>query len=165
MKELDIPSGPLSSGTAETEHCNTGRPTMTHRWLCWSIRIGIGGLVLAAGAGKALDIPGFIEVIKTYRLGPVEGVLSPIALGIAGLEVVLGAWLLSGWRLPGAARLSMALNTGYFLLLTSALWRGLELANCGCFGAFLPSPLRWYSPLEDLALVGMSYLLLKAAKK
>jgi hypothetical protein len=45
------------------------------------------------------------------------------------------------------------------------LWRGLDLDNCGCFGVYLASSLRWYSPLESLALVGASYLLLRLARK
>ena len=45
------------------------------------------------------------------------------------------------------------------------LFRGLDLPNCGCYGVFFPQPLRWYSPLEDLALVGLGYVLYVSAKK
>jgi hypothetical protein len=37
--------------------------------------------------------------------------------------------------------------------------RGLDLTNCGCFGLFFPQPLRWYTPLEDVVLVALCYLL------
>jgi hypothetical protein len=50
-------------------------------------------------------------------------------------------------------------------MLIVTLIRGLDLPNCGCYGAFFPQPLRWYSPLEDLVLVGMCYALRIGAKK
>jgi hypothetical protein len=37
------------------------------------------------------------------------------------------------------------------------------LENCGCFGVFFPQPLRWYSPLEDLVLVGLCLALRRLA--
>lgn len=131
-----------------------------YRWL----RIGLGALVFATGAGKALDVAGFAEVIRTYRLALPDGMLLPIGACIAALELALGAWLVSGREPVMAARASIALNAGYCVLLTSALWRGLELDNCGCFGVFFASPLRWYSPLESLALVGASIVLMRLAR-
>jgi hypothetical protein len=141
------------------------RQAMTRHALYGLLRTFLGGLIFAAGAGKALDIAGFVEVIRTYRLGLADDLLLPIGFGTAALELALGTWLFAGRRLTGAARVSIALNAGYGLLLTSALWRGLDLDNCGCFGVFLASPLRWYSPLESLALVGGSYLLLRLARE
>lgn len=121
-------------------------------------------LFVATGAGKALDLRGFAPIIATYRLGIPESLLLPIAVAIAAAEIALGAWLLDGRRFAAAARASILLNTGYALLLASALARGLDLANCGCFGVYLPTPLRWYSPLESLAVAAVSYLLLRRAR-
>jgi hypothetical protein len=33
--------------------------------------------------------------------------------------------------------------------------RGLRLANCGCFGVFLPRPLGWSTVIEDLVMAGV----------
>lgn len=140
------------------------RHSTTAQALCRWLRIGLGALIFATGAGKALDVAGFAEVIRTYRLALPDGVLLPIGACIAALELALGAWLVSGRRLVTAAHVSIALNAGYCVLLTSALWRGLELDNCGCFGVFFASPLRWYSPLESLALVGASIVLMRLAR-
>jgi hypothetical protein len=139
----------------------TRKRAATRNALHRSLRVFLGALMLATGVGKALDIPGFGEVIATYRLGLADELLVPIAFAIAAVELALGGWLLAGRRLAVAARVSIALNVAYAALLTSALWRGLALDNCGCFGVYLPSPLRWYSPLESLALAGASYLLLR----
>ncbi len=127
------------------------------------LRVGLGGLILATGVGKALDVAGFVGVLETYRLGLGDAALEVIAPTIAVLEIALGLWILGGWRLRRALWASVALNAAYFVLLTSALVRGLDLPNCGCFGVFFARPLRWYSPLEDLALIALSLLLLALA--
>jgi hypothetical protein len=53
----------------------------------------------------------------------------------------------------------------YIAGLVLTLLRALDLPNCGCYGLFFPQPLRWYSPLEDLVLVGMCYALRLSARK
>jgi uncharacterized membrane protein YphA (DoxX/SURF4 family) len=129
------------------------------RMLYWFCRLYLGVIVLGAGVGKALDLPGFIGVTKTYELGLPEWALWAGGAAVTLFELVLGAWILSGWRLRKAALLAVVMNTGYLVLLTSALWRGLELQNCGCYGVFLARPLRWYTPLEDLFLIAVSVAL------
>ena len=124
----------------------------------WFLQLFVGGILLASALGKSLDLPGFIEVLKTYQSFP-DWSLWPIAFTITGIEWVLGARLLSGWRLATGALTALVLNAGYTIWMTISLLRGLELQNCGCFGRFFPQPLRWYSPLEDLVLVGACYLL------
>ncbi len=82
----------------------------------------------------------------------------PGALRLPGLR-----WLLSGWRLRRAAAGAVARNAAYCGVMTTALLRGMQLDNCGYFGVYFPSPLRWYSPLEDLALVAASWALMRLA--
>jgi Methylamine utilisation protein MauE len=130
----------------------------------WFFRLFIGGILLASALGKSLDLPGFVDVLITYQAIPAL-LLWPTALLITGVEWLLGVWVLSGWRLVRGALLSLALYAGYAIWMTLSLVRGLNLANCGCYGRFFPQPLRWYSPLEDLILVGMCYALWKSARK
>jgi hypothetical protein len=138
---------------------------MTPGWLHWMLRGGLAVLYIATGIGKALDVPGFIDVIRTYELALPQGGLWVAALSTIALELALGAWMLSGRRLAGAVAASIALNVAYFALLTSALWRGLDIRNCGCFGVYFPSPLRWYTPLEDVVIAALSLLLLRTARR
>jgi hypothetical protein len=63
--------------------------------------------------------------------------------------------------LPSFSRLNATYASGLIVTLV----RGLDLPNCGCYGVFFPQPLRWYSPLEDLVLVGICYALRLSAKK
>lgn len=129
----------------------------------WLLRIGVGLIVFGAGLGKLLDVAGFVEVMRTYHLFP-EWSLWYGAVGAVVFELSLGAWLLSGWRMPTAALLAGAMHLGYAVLLTVSWLRGLQLENCGCFGVFLARPLRWYSPLEDMALAGLSVALFGLAR-
>ena len=127
-----------------------------------ALQIFVGVVIFGSALGKSLDLPGFVEVLRTYRAFP-DFMLWPLALAVTGFEFVLGAWVLSGWRLATSARVALWLNAGYAVWMTVSLARGLELTNCGCFGVFFPQPLRWYSPLEDLVLVGMCYALSRYA--
>lgn len=126
------------------------------RKLCRVLRVCLGTLILGAGVGKALDVPGFVGVMRTYELGVAEAALWPAAAAVILFELGLGGWVLSGRRLRAAALLSAAMHFGYLVLLTDALRRGLGLENCGCFGVFLARPLTWYTPLEDAALIAAS---------
>lgn len=132
--------------------------------LRWFLRLFIGGILLASALGKSLDLPGFVEVLRTYRAFP-DAALWPLALTVTGAEWALSVWLLSGWCLRTAALAALWLNAGYAVWMTVSLLRGLELTNCGCFGVFFQQPLRWYSPFEDLVLVGMCYGLYRTVRR
>lgn len=132
--------------------------------LTWCCRLLVGGLLLASALGKSLDLRGFVDVLVTYRLFP-DWSLWFLAFGITGIEWGLTTWILVGWQLPTGALLAMMLNGLYAMGLILTLLRGIDLPNCGCYGVFFPQPLRWYSPLEDLALVGLGYVLYVSAKK
>ena len=141
-------------------------PGCSMNWtiLTWCCRLLIGGVLLASALGKSLDLNGFVDVLVTYRLFP-SWSLWPVALMILGIEWILAAWILVGWRLPTGALLAVTLNSLYAVGLIVTLFRGLDLPNCGCYGVFFPQPLRWYSPLEDLVLVGICYALRIGAQK
>jgi hypothetical protein len=132
--------------------------------LTWCARIVIGVVCLASALGKSLDLSGFVEVLTTYRLFA-DWSLWPMAICITGLEWVLGLWLLAGWRIETGALFALVMYGLYAAGLVVTLLRGIDLPNCGCYGVFFPRPLRWYSPLEDLVLVGMCYALRRSGKK
>ena len=117
----------------------------------------LAALHAATGIGKLLDLPGFAAVLGEYRLLP-AALLWPAAMGMTALElgIALGLMLRRWRRRAALAAAALAAVNGAVLVLT--LWRGLALVNCGCFGVFLARPLRWTSPLEDLALVVLALL-------
>lgn len=136
---------------------------MGWRVIAWSCRLVLALVCFASALGKSLDLPGFVDVLRTYRLFA-EWPLWAIAFGITGLEWVLALWLLSGWCLRQGALVTLFLYASYAAGLVITLLRGLDLPNCGCYGVFFPQPLRWYSPLEDMVMVGMCYALWRSEK-
>lgn len=132
--------------------------SMSWTVVTWCCRLLIGAVLLASALGKSLDLPGFVDVLITYRLFP-DWSLWPLARGITGIEWVLAAWILVGWQLSTGALIALSLNGLYAVGLIITLLRDLDLPNCGCYGVFFPQPLQWYSPLEDLVLVGICALL------
>lgn len=121
-------------------------------------------LLLASGTGKLLDMAGFYEVVESYRVLP-AALIPPSAWALALLELGLVAWLIWGLRLDRAGLALIALHTMYLLWITSALSRGLELDNCGCFGVYFARPLGWYTPLEDMALIALAAWLWIAVRR
>lgn len=118
-------------------------------------RYALAVVLLVTALAKLLDNRGFATVIGTYALLP-RALLLPTGLAIGLAELGLSLWLFSGRRIAVAGLASTAMHLGYFLLLASALARGLALENCGCFGAFWARPLSLVSLGEDLVLIAVS---------
>jgi hypothetical protein len=118
------------------------------------LRTLVGFVLLATAVGKLLDLPGFARVLDTYRVFP-EGLLLAIGAAVVLAEVALALWLISGRRPFSAAVAGLVLHLAYAAWASSALHRGLQLSNCGCFGVFFPRRLSWSTVAEDLALAGI----------
>lgn len=130
-----------------------GRPWPLAAPAAWLVAL----VLFATGLGKALDIPGFALVLADYRLLP-AGQEAFFAVGMTLAELALAAALLHRpWR-RAAAWGAVLLFLANAAVLSLTLWRGLALENCGCFGVFLPRPLRPWTPLEDLALAALALL-------
>lgn len=127
------------------------------------LRLAIAAVRLTTGAARALDLLGFSAIIAEYRVLP-AGLAPSAAALVAGSEVALGAWLLTGTRAGLAALASAARHAIYAVWTGNALARGLDLENCGCFGVFWGRPLAFTTLLEDAALVALSLVLLVAAR-
>ena len=54
------------------------------------LQIFVGVVIFGSVLGKSLDLPGFVEVLKTYQIFP-DLTLWPLALAVTGFEFVLGA--------------------------------------------------------------------------
>jgi uncharacterized membrane protein YphA (DoxX/SURF4 family) len=121
-------------------------------------------LLLASAGGKLLDMPGFYAIVDSYRVLPAP-LIPPSAWALALTELGLAIWLIWGRRLSLAALALIALHAMYLVWILSALARGLELDNCGCFGVYFARPLEWYTPFEDLALIALALWLWIASRR
>ena len=127
-------------------------------WLVLVLRLLFVALLLASATGKLANMPGFYAVVATYRALP--GALIPAAAWLLALaEGSLALWLLSGRALRWAGSAVVALHLLYLGWLLAALGRGLDIANCGCFGVYFALPLTRYSLVEDFVLLLLALLL------
>ena len=108
------------------------------------------------GIAKLLDVPGFVQVLRTYQAFP-SWALRPGAVLFVLVELCLAAWLAAGKRLPRAALASVILHSAFAVWSVVTLWRGIAIPNCGCFGVFWARPLTWLTVGEDLVLVLLSW--------
>ncbi|MBI1956811.1 MAG: DoxX family membrane protein [Acidobacteria bacterium] len=104
---------------------------MTLRILERIFRLVLGAVFVYAGYSKLRNPFLFEMAVDSYRLLPAAGVIL-VARSLPWLEVVLGGWLVSGWKLPYAATFTALLLGGFLVAMGVAYARGVE-ANCGCF--------------------------------
>jgi len=99
----------------------------------WCCRLLIGGVLLASALGKSLDMPGFVDVLVTYRLFP-DWLLWSLAIGITGIEWVLAVWILVGWQLSTGALIALSLNGLYAigLVVTICVWKHFARSATPC---------------------------------
>jgi uncharacterized membrane protein YphA (DoxX/SURF4 family) len=122
-------------------------------------------LLLAASAGgKLADMPGFYAVVDSYRLLPLS-LLPAAAWALTLTELTLAAWLAAGKAMPAAAAALVGLHALYLFWLASALWRGLALPNCGCFGVYFARPLTGWRLVEDAVLLALACLLWRRCRQ
>ncbi len=126
----------------------------------WRLPCVFVGLVLiSTGLGKLLDLPGFVEIVAQYDLTPSAGD-HLVAYTLPFVELATGACLLAGFQLRTAAASAVALHVLLVSAVAVTLWRGIHVANCGCFGVFLARPLGPQTLVEDLVMLGLSLLVL-----
>jgi Methylamine utilisation protein MauE len=131
-------------------------------WVNFLIR-GFFILLLGASAlGKILDMPGFYKVVATYQLLP-NAMIALSAWLLVAVEFGLFLALIHGKSIKRVAALVIFLHCIYLLWLAIALWRGLNIPNCGCFGVYFPRPLTAFSLLEDGFLLILSGILFRRA--
>jgi len=94
-------------------------------------RIVLGVIFVYAGYDKILHPGAFAEAVFNYQLLP-DFLINLTAVVLPWLEVTLGAFLLIGVWIPGAATLSTLLLTIFMAAMLFNYARGLDI-SCGCF--------------------------------
>lgn len=106
-------------------------------WLPWAglaVRLLAGWVLAFSGAGKAgAPAQEFAAAIEAYAILPPDMALPAAAL-LPWAEVLAGFALLFGWHTRWAAACAAGLFGLFIAALGSTLARGIELADCGCFG-------------------------------
>ncbi len=132
-----------------------GRLARACRWL-------VGGVLVATGVGKALDVPGFVDVVAAYDLLPPTGSWV-VAHVLPPLELATGASLLARVMPRGFAVVAVGLHAMLVVVVITTLVRGIPVENCGCFGVFLARPLGLGTLVEDAVMLAASGVVLHSA--
>jgi putative oxidoreductase len=103
------------------------------RILHWACRLILAGIFLYSGYVKIREPLQFAASLMAYQLLPATWIY-PVAQYFPWAEVVLGIWLLSGFRIRLAATAASGLIVFFIVILTITYARGIE-ADCGCFGS------------------------------
>ncbi len=118
-------------------------------------RIVTGGVFVLSGfLNLIFPSEEFAEVIRSYQLAP-ESLLSPLALVIPWIEVLSGAFLVTGLFSRAAAALVAFQLAGFMTVLSIVVAAGIDLEDCGCFAAlgFKETPLQ--ALIRDAVLLAM----------
>jgi hypothetical protein len=130
-----------------------------------TIRLVLGAVFTAMAAGQALSWPHMPEILAAYQ---VPGVANHgFAAALIAAQLVCGLWLLARSRSTNLAPVGLYLSVA--LLWTGlglqGLLRGLEVANCGCFGLYLTQRLSWFVLAQDGLLLLYGYLTVRSARR
>lgn len=125
------------------------------------VRLILGAIFLASGVGKLLEPAGqFAHILEAYRLVP-ELVIPLIATWLPWVELLLGAYLVSGFETRWAGSASAFLFVVFSAAIATNLAIGAPLEECGCFGALLKKEGATLALVGDLLMMGLSFWLVK----
>ena len=98
-------------------------------------KAAVAVLLVAAGAAKLADLPGFAASVRLFRPGRgAPGLDRGVALGIAAGEIAAGAASLSSPRASWLNLAVLAICCG-FVAVSAAGYRWHRGQSCRCFGA------------------------------
>ncbi len=132
------------------------------------VRLALAAVFLVAGVMKIWDFklghsatPDFTVAIQSYHLLPFPELSALLAIYLPWLEVVAALALFVRRLALGATAAVLGMSAVFLAAVTSAWWRGLEIA-CGCFGK--EDAMTDYPTLilRDLALLAACSLLFVA---
>ena len=102
------------------------------------IAIALGAIFLYAAYDKIFHPADFARIVYHYQLiGPSQHIgpwaANLLAVTLPWIEVVVGLMLITGvWRRE-AAMVTGGLLVVFIVAVSSALLRGIDIENCGCF--------------------------------
>ena len=121
-------------------------------------RLGVGGVLVAAGALKVANLPLSAFAVRAYQLLPYE-LAGYVGYALPVVELLVGVLLLAGLFTRWAALAAGVLMAAFVVGIGWAWATGLAI-DCGCFGGGGPTEAgRTAYPLEltrDALLLGLS---------
>ena len=95
-------------------------------------RLGLGGVLIAAGGLKAFVPAKAASAVAAYKILPTK-IAHLVGYGLPWLEIAIGALLIIGLSIRMASVVAGLLMVVFIASIASVWARGL-LIDCGCFG-------------------------------
>ena len=106
-----------------------------------AVRVLLASVFIASGFEKLNSpVQNFAAVIEKYQFIPAP-LLSATAHAVPWIELVLGVLFALGLWTRASLLGLWVMNTGFIVLIGSALVRKLSIDECGCFGTAVSVPL------------------------
>lgn len=143
---------------------------LRHPGVLWALGALLGAVFVYASWDKIAQPREFARIVYHYRLvGPSRALgylpANLLSVTLPWVELVTGVLLITGlWRREAAAVAGLMLVT-FIVAVSSALWQGIDIANCGCFsvgGTAEGRALGWKLILGDLGLLAVAAWLVAA---
>ena len=118
-----------------------------------------GVLLAGMAAGQLASFSAFRRALGGYDL---LGNAASTAVVVVVFELAAALGLLASASVPrsigrAAGLAGLAVAGFWSFLAAQAFARGVELDNCGCFGAYLAQPLRWWVLVEDAYMLVLAW--------
>ncbi|MCH7230911.1 hypothetical protein L0U85_08620 [Glycomyces sp. L485] len=128
------------------------------------LRLILGIIYLGMAVGQTLSAAAMPGIIGAYDVVP-GPLLIPFVVVLIAAEAVTGLWLLARPRSTSLTPVWMyaGVSMVWTILAVQAFARGLDIANCGCFGVYLVQPLRWWVLLEDGLLLVYAVIMVRSS--
>lgn len=117
-----------------------------------ALRVGVGTLLLFAGATKLVDRRGFLEALRGYGFLP-AALNRIVSWVVPTVEIGVGGGLLLGVRTREVALAAAGLLLAFTAWVIIALIRG-RVIDCGCFSRSVPKALSRRLVARNVVLSG-----------
>ena len=108
-----------------------GAAFMGTRELAFVLRLYLGIIFIYSSAENLLNPQPFATAVDNYKILP-RPLINSFAITLTWVEFATGCFLITGLFAPSAGLLSTVLYLAFFVAISSAVMRGLDI-NCGCF--------------------------------
>lgn len=126
------------------------------------LRLILGVVYLGMATGQTISWTAMPGILGAYQVGG-PAAMRLLAGVLIAAELACGLWFLA--RPRSAALTPVWIYTGVSLIWAGlgvqAYARGLDVANCGCFGVYLGQRLSWFVLAQDALLLVYAVLLIR----
>ncbi len=110
------------------------------------------GLVFIVSSWTKIRYPRiFAESLLAYQVLP-QSLVTLVAVVLPWLELLAGLSMLLGYRYRGSAVVLGGLSLLFAMVLSSAVWQGLDI-SCGCFVGVEWMKVKWWHIVANLVFV------------